>query len=347
MAMAAGGSSFNLGAEPNDEKKQTVSSKHSFSRKQELLLKTPPAMSSSKTTKDGPKLPLELDISPVCIFPDQIAQTTQVLTYRCSTCSRRHPVILNILDQPLLHVRSKTMTMTRERQLRNAANNQTLMTIHRQIWTAGPPYYQFMSTTGVELLRLTRRWQCGTSRMVSSFINTIIGQLQHLTMDGDCSSINATVYEASTHQLLAEFRLNLREWKQTYTITIHPGVDVALICALVVCFDDREGHDFHIGNPRNMKLAWQKDREHSVEKKRQIQQQIDRKACPPAYLDGAVTDLVRQRRRALNRGLHRPAKRFKGPGRHLRKIVSDQDLHPPQNRAEDNAVRAAGLAAGA
>ena len=346
MAMAAGGSSCNLGVEHNDEKKQTLSSKHSLSTKEGLSLKTPPAVSSSKTTKGDPKLPLEPDISPVCIFPDQIAQTTQVLTYRCSTLSRRHPVILNILDQPLLNVRSKTMTMTRERQLRNAANNQILMTTHRQIWTARPPYYQFMSTTGVELLRLTRRWQGGTSRMVASFINTITGQLQHLTMDGDWSSINATVHEASTDQLLAEFRLNLREWKQTYTITIHPGVDVALICALVVCFDDREGHDFHVGNPRNMKLAWQKDREHAIEKKRQIQQQNDSKACPPAYLDGAVADEVRHRRKVFNRGLHRPVKRFRGPGRHLRKIVSDQDLRPPRNSDEHNAVRAASLAAG-
>ena len=342
--MAAGGSTFNLAAEHNDDNKQTVSSRHSFSTKAGLLLKTPPAVSPSQSTKGDPKLPLELDRSPVCLFPDQVAQTTQVLTYRCSTWSRRHPVILNILDQPLLHVHSKTMTMTRERQLRNAASNQTLMTIHRQIWTAGPPYYHFMSTTGVELLRLTRRWQCGISRMVASFFNTITGRLQHLTMDGDWSSINATVHEASTERLLAEFRLNLREWKQTYTITIQPGVDVALICALVVCFDDREGHDFHIGSPRNMTVAWQKDREHAVEKGRQIQLQNNRWAPPPTCLDGAAADMVRQRQRAFNRGLHRPAKRFKGPGRHLRKIVSDQDLHLQQNSVNVDAVKAARLA---
>ena len=276
-----------------------------------------PVTSPIQATQRDQAFSLPKDDSPLCIFPDQIALTQQTLTYKCSNWSRRHPVILNILGEPVLNVRSKTFTMTRERELRNDTDNQVLMTIHRHIWTGGPPYYTFLSPSGMELLRLDHHWQFSTSRMVASFTKTL-SQLQsrsYITMDGNFASTIGTVRDASNDVLLAEFRRHLAKWKQTYTVTIQPGTDIALVIGLLVCFDDREGHDFPVSSFKERQEARHKDREHEKEKRRQIQ--LPRDMAAPGNLDGAISDVVKEKRKALARRLHRREKRFRGAGYHL------------------------------
>ena len=111
---------------------------------------------------------------------------------------------------------------------------------------------------------------------------------------------------------------------------------------MLACFDDRDGHDFHIAGPNELKLAWQKHREHAAEKKRQIQLPV---GTAPGHLDGAVAIVVEQQREGFTRSLHRREKRFRGPGRHQQGIGPDQHLGKAQNAGDTNAETAANLAA--
>ncbi|EIM81416.1 DUF567 domain protein [Stereum hirsutum FP-91666 SS1] len=99
---------------------------------------------------------------------------------------------------------------------------------------------------GTDLCTVKKRFSIGTSRMVASFHNFASSSHEHIELEckGDWFDRSAIITLAGTDRVVAQISrklFNVREavgGQQTYAVTIAPGVDVALIAALCVCFDE-------------------------------------------------------------------------------------------------------------
>lgn len=71
------------------------------------------------------------------------------------------------------------------------------------------------------------------------------GQWESIKMKGDFLSTSAEMVDEATGTLLARVERNLLNWrdividKQTYALTVAPGVDMALMAALCICLDEK------------------------------------------------------------------------------------------------------------
>ncbi|BEI94491.1 uncharacterized protein CcaverHIS019_0700630 [Cutaneotrichosporon cavernicola] len=106
----------------------------------------------------------------------------------------------------------------------------------------------FMSTfvaedaRGHELFRVKRNIALGT-KMTATFRNANTGENAELSMRGDMFGLGTTIVLNGNIPVAQISRklLHMREWiadKQTYYVTVAPGVDLALIAALCIAFDE-------------------------------------------------------------------------------------------------------------
>lgn len=81
------------------------------------------------------------------------------------------------------------------------------------------------------------------TKMSAQFTNAITGQPGELSVKGDMFGMGATVMlnDSTPVAQISRQYLNAREVftsNQTYYVTCAPGVDLALIAAICICFDE-------------------------------------------------------------------------------------------------------------
>ena len=96
------------------------------------------------------------------------------------------------------------------------------------------------------------KFHLGTSKAVGHFVNAMNGENVNLLMHGSFFNKSTTITNESNGQVVAQIDrelFNARQLlgdRQSYAVTVAPGVDIALIVAMVVCLDERrdqkEGH---------------------------------------------------------------------------------------------------------
>ncbi|EIM79548.1 DUF567-domain-containing protein [Stereum hirsutum FP-91666 SS1] len=104
---------------------------------------------------------------------------------------------------------------------------------------------------GTDLCTVKKKFSIGSSRMIASFHNLASANasssshdLIELECKGDWFDRSAIITLLGTERVVGQISrkiLNMREvigGQQTYAVTIAPGVDVALMAALCVCFDE-------------------------------------------------------------------------------------------------------------
>lgn len=79
--------------------------------------------------------------------------------------------------------------------------------------------------------------------MTALFTNAVTGQPGQLSIKGDMFGLQATVMLDETIPVATISRqmLEVTDFflgKQTYFVTVSPGVDLALIAAICICFDE-------------------------------------------------------------------------------------------------------------
>lgn len=86
------------------------------------------------------------------------------------------------------------------------------------------------------------------SKATASFTSTT-GKTQTFTIKGDWFDRNADIVDEHSGHAVARINrklLNGRELvfgQQTYAVEVAPGVDVALIAALCICFDEKNNEE--------------------------------------------------------------------------------------------------------
>jgi uncharacterized protein YxjI len=91
-----------------------------------------------------------------------------------------------------------------------------------------------------------QRLAVGKSKAVITFNNALAGGTPiELTMKGDFLDRNAEIIDTATGQPVAQIRRsgfnarNLIGGQDTYHVAVAPGVDLSLITAICVCFDEK------------------------------------------------------------------------------------------------------------
>ncbi|KDN60327.1 hypothetical protein CSUB01_03492 [Colletotrichum sublineola] len=84
------------------------------------------------------------------------------------------------------------------------------------------------------------------SKATATFVSPHTGKSESLEMKGNWLSTQADIIDTSTGQVLGRIDRNMlraRDFlggKQTYALTVAPGVDMALMCALCICLDEKK-----------------------------------------------------------------------------------------------------------
>lgn len=84
------------------------------------------------------------------------------------------------------------------------------------------------------------------SKATATFVSPQTGKTESLEMKGNWLSTQADIVDTNTGQVLGRIDRNMlraRDFfggKQTYALTVAPGVDMALMCALCICLDEKK-----------------------------------------------------------------------------------------------------------
>lgn len=102
---------------------------------------------------------------------------------------------------------------------------------------------------GTKFFEVQGKWSFGSSKAVGvfSYKDQKTGQLREgrLAMKGDFFDRKADIKDEATGQTVATIDrkfFNARELlggQQTYVVTCAPGIDMAIICAMCICLDER------------------------------------------------------------------------------------------------------------
>ncbi|ODO07650.1 hypothetical protein L198_01231 [Cryptococcus wingfieldii CBS 7118] len=100
---------------------------------------------------------------------------------------------------------------------------------------------------GNDLFKISKKWGVG-SHMVATFKNASNGQDTTLVLRGDFWGGSADI-KVDNGPVVAQITrkvFNAREYfgdKQTYMVNVAPGVDLALIAAVCICFDEAKNEN--------------------------------------------------------------------------------------------------------
>ncbi|KAL1873647.1 hypothetical protein Plec18167_006164 [Paecilomyces lecythidis] len=143
--------------------------------------------------------------------------------------------------QPVLRVKGKTMSFSGRRSVYDMAN--------RHLFDICKKHLHIRTTFAAETpqARKLLEVKSGFSLIgckATATITTSSGQSRILTLKGNWLD-RAEIVEKDSGAVMARIErkfLNENEilfGKQTYTVTVAPGVDIAVIAAICICFDDK------------------------------------------------------------------------------------------------------------
>ena len=108
-----------------------------------------------------------------------------------------------------------------------------------------PKSYFAESPTGTKIFEVEGKFHLGTSKAVGHFANAMSGEKENFLMHGSFFNAKTEIVNERNGQVVAQVdreffnAQQLLADRQSYAVTIAPGVDVALIVAMVVCLDER------------------------------------------------------------------------------------------------------------
>ncbi|RXK37495.1 hypothetical protein M231_05216 [Tremella mesenterica] len=128
----------------------------------------------------------------------------------------------------------------RDRKVITDLNGNMLYAIHNKLLTFLPEYIGEYPVSR-EVFRVKKRWGLGTM-METTFLDSTSNTHITLTMQGDMWGGSADIMLGPT--VIAQINrslFNMRQIfgdQQTYYVSVAPGVDLTLIAAMCICFDE-------------------------------------------------------------------------------------------------------------
>ncbi|OLN96030.1 Protein LURP-one-related 15 [Colletotrichum chlorophyti] len=182
----------------------------------------------------------------VGIFPQLTARQSEtlILKERMLSLTGDNFDIKLANGQPILHVVGKVMSISGRKSVYDMANNHLFDIVkeHFHIHTT----FAAQDPQGNKLMEVKSSFKLLGSKATATFISPSTGKSESLEMKGNWLSTQADIVDSTTGQVLGRIDRNMlkaRDFlggKQTYSLTVAPGVDMALMCALCICLDEKK-----------------------------------------------------------------------------------------------------------
>lgn len=181
---------------------------------------------------------------PIAIFPSFVARRTEtiIMRERLSTLSNGAFRVTTIDGTPLLQITADTFSISARKRVLDMAGNH-LFTLRSQYFSIPHSFYA-ESPAGEKLFEIKGKLKLVGSKAVGHLTNATNGQRTNLLMDAGWFGKHSTITNEADGQILADINREfhgsqLLTNRHTYAVTIAPGVDIALIVAMVVAEDER------------------------------------------------------------------------------------------------------------
>ncbi|GAQ08600.1 hypothetical protein ALT_5921 [Aspergillus lentulus] len=186
---------------------------------------------------------------PVAIFDQFIAQQTEVLALKEKVLSLSGDSFDVKLanGQPIFQIKSKLMSFHGRKSVFDMAGKHLFDIVkeHLHIHTT----FAAEDPNGKKLLEVKSSFSLVGSKTIATFTSPRTGSTEILQMKGNWSDTKVDIVNEATGVVVA--RIDRKLWrghelffdKQTYAVMVAPGVDLALIAALCVCFDEKNNEN--------------------------------------------------------------------------------------------------------
>ena len=183
--------------------------------------------------------------APLAVFPSFIAEypTTLIMKEQIFSLSDDAFTVKTVDGRDVLKITADTFSLSARKRVHDPAGNH-LFTLRKEIFSF-PKSYFAESPTGTKIFEVEGKFHIGTSKAVGHFVNAMNGEQENFLMHGSFFNVKTEITDERNGQVVAQVdreMLNARQLlgdRQSYAVTVAPGVDMALIVAMVVCLDER------------------------------------------------------------------------------------------------------------
>jgi len=181
--------------------------------------------------------------TPLAVFPSFIAQHPTTLIMKESIFSLTDAFTVKTLDEhDVFKISIDTFSFSSHKHVSDPKNNH-LFTLHKETFSFPKSFYA-KSRAGAKLFEVEGKLHFGSVKAVGHFLNVMNDEQEHLEMQGGFFGTKTNIINKKNGQVVAEIdrqRWNARQLVAnhgTYAVTVAPGVDMALIVAMVIYLDE-------------------------------------------------------------------------------------------------------------
>ncbi|KNG85042.1 hypothetical protein ANOM_006967 [Aspergillus nomiae NRRL 13137] len=183
--------------------------------------------------------------TPVAIMDQFIAPQTETLVLKEKVLSLSGDSfdVKLASGQPIFQIKAKHMSISGRKSIFDMAGNHLfdLVKEHLHIHST----YVAQAPDGRKLLEVKSSLSLIGSKATATFTSPSTGSTVSLKMKGNWRDSKADIVDEATGAVVAQIDRKLLRARQmffdqqTYAVIVAPGVDLALIAALCVCFDEK------------------------------------------------------------------------------------------------------------
>ncbi|KAB8067448.1 tubby C-terminal-like domain-containing protein [Aspergillus leporis] len=185
---------------------------------------------------------------PVAIFHRFIAQKTETLALKEKISLHGDSFEVKLASgQPILRVEGKFMTISGRKSVYDMASNHLFDIVkeHLHLHTT----FAAHDHDGNRLLEVKSNFKFFGSKAIATFTSPRTGRTGILKMNGNWLDSVAEIVDEATGSVVARIDRKLFRGRdvffgqQTYAVLVAPGVDMALIAAMCICFDEKNNEN--------------------------------------------------------------------------------------------------------
>ncbi|KAF7597132.1 hypothetical protein BBP40_009470 [Aspergillus hancockii] len=182
---------------------------------------------------------------PVAIFHQLVAQQTEtlILKEKILSLSGDSFTVKLASGQPILRIEGKVMTISGRKSVYDLAGGHLfdLVKEHLHLHTT----FAAQDHAGKKFLEVKSNFTFFGSKATATFTSPATGGTETLKMNGNWLDSVAEIVDAATGCVVARIDRKLFRGRdvffgqQSYAVLVAPGVDMALIAAMCICFDEK------------------------------------------------------------------------------------------------------------
>ncbi|KAF5655214.1 DUF567 domain protein [Fusarium sp. NRRL 25303] len=194
-----------------------------------------------------PPIPAGLTLHQIGIFPAYITSRTETLIVKQKGLSFSGDdfEVCHANGFPILKVEGAVMSLSGRKRVYDMRENHLFSIVkeHFHIHTT----YAVEDPQGARIMTVRNCLQLFGSRATATF-NSIDGSAEILKMKGNWLDRSADIVDTTTDNVVAciDRKFSARDFllgKQTCTLEVAPGVDMALMVAMCICFDEKNNEN--------------------------------------------------------------------------------------------------------